>query len=211
MLVAWTGAAGIALGWTSHTVSQNDHNHGQRWAFELWQGALAESSLSAWENYSGDVWTLPTPARSLPDHLGGDVDLPSGIRDGSWGEVVSVSIAAGFPLRAYAGRCELRFDEMSASWRWRVTSGIPVPLTLRWWGGHAEWFLPTRPLWGGLLLNTAIYAVVVMALRTLATTIMRRWRHSRGRCRTCGYPVVGGGTGMCPECGEMAARGRAVQ
>jgi hypothetical protein len=59
---------------------------------------------------------------------------------------------------------------------------------------------PLRPIWPGLLANTAFYAAL-----TLALLAARRWwrakrRPGKGQCVACGYEL-GEGVTVCPECG----------
>ena len=75
----------------------------------------------------------------------------------------------------------------------------------RWWKSGIT--LPIRPIWPGLLLNTAFYGVIVwmlwftMGLVRRNTRARRRRRH--GLCVGCGYDLRGGAIGsLCPECGE---------
>jgi hypothetical protein len=66
--------------------------------------------------------------------------------------------------------------------------------------------VPTRPLWPGLLANTAIFGVVAWTVHAAATPIVRRvrarLRPGPGMCARCRYDRRGLAAGAaCPECG----------
>jgi len=67
-------------------------------------------------------------------------------------------------------------------------------------------YLPTFPLWPGLLANTAIYGGA-WAVLIGAPILLRRWlRARRGGCPQCGYSREGLKEGTpCPECGRTNA------
>ena len=59
--------------------------------------------------------------------------------------------------------------------------------------------LPVRPIWGGLAINTAVYAVL-FAVPVFGWPMVRtRKRLERGLCPRCGYDLAG--TTGCSECG----------
>lgn len=66
-------------------------------------------------------------------------------------------------------------------------------------------FLPVRPIWGGLLLNTLIFAIawalLLVAMFVGGSRLRRRWRLKRGRCPACRYDLSGTQHEACPECG----------
>lgn len=67
--------------------------------------------------------------------------------------------------------------------------------------------LPLRPIWLGLIVNTAFYAALSAALWA-GLIAFRSWRRAvRGRCTRCNYNLTGLGPGTpCPECGSEARR-----
>lgn len=90
------------------------------------------------------------------------------------------------------------------------------------WPGYDSWFakelklwgwtcdLAFRPLWPGLAINAALYAVLLWLLRIplswaagLIGRGVRRIRRRRGLCVGCGYDLRGRDSagGVCPECG----------
>ena len=62
--------------------------------------------------------------------------------------------------------------------------------------------LPLRPIWLGIIVNTALYALIWSAL-LLGFATLRRWRRRRAnRCPSCAYDMTGlSATTPCPECG----------
>ncbi len=76
--------------------------------------------------------------------------------------------------------------------------------------GGRNTYLPLRPLWGGLLANAVLFAVMLVTLCRLpgaAERLVRRWRR---RCPRCNHPLDPDRTpnGVCPECGPEVGRGR---
>jgi hypothetical protein len=70
-------------------------------------------------------------------------------------------------------------------------------------------FLPTFPLWPGLLANTTIFAaawaVIIAATSLPIRRFIRRRRARKGGCAGCGYSREGLKDGApCPECGRTA-------
>ncbi len=61
--------------------------------------------------------------------------------------------------------------------------------------------LAWRPIWGGLAVNTALYASLWFGLLFGPGTLRRWMRDRRGGCRACGYDLGGQFDGGCPECG----------
>ena len=71
--------------------------------------------------------------------------------------------------------------------------------------------LPYMPIWSGLALNTAFYALVFfIAVRAIKGT-RHLLRFRRGRCPRCGYDLCMNFAHPCPECGHQACARRASQ
>jgi hypothetical protein len=65
-----------------------------------------------------------------------------------------------------------------------------------------EW-LPLRPIWPGVAINTVFYAAVLWLLFA-APFALRKWRRiRRGLCPKCGYDLRNRpiDSAVCPECG----------
>jgi len=75
-------------------------------------------------------------------------------------------------------------------------------------------FVPVTPIWRGLLLNSAFYAVV-WSIPLVCLPWFIRWRRTRrGGCPDCGYDVTGlqeEGLDTCPECGLTLAPAEDIQ
>jgi hypothetical protein len=72
--------------------------------------------------------------------------------------------------------------------------------------------MPMRPIWGGLVANTLVFATVIAILHWLAVWPLRLAREvSRvrgGRCIECGYDLGYDYLHGCPECGWRRAKNR---
>ncbi|MEK6700946.1 MAG: hypothetical protein AABZ53_01685 [Planctomycetota bacterium] len=58
---------------------------------------------------------------------------------------------------------------------------------------------PLRPVWPGVLINTACYGVVYFALALGTRHLIRARRRRNGLCVNCRYPI--GSSPVCTECG----------
>jgi hypothetical protein len=67
-------------------------------------------------------------------------------------------------------------------------------------------YLPLRPLWPGLLANTAFHGAILCALWFALGTIRPGLRRRQGACMRCGYDLRGSERGACPECGASTAK-----
>lgn len=61
--------------------------------------------------------------------------------------------------------------------------------------------LPLEPLWSGLLINFALYAVAWSYILIVPGIVRRAIRTYRGVCARCGYDLHGADHEQCPECG----------
>jgi hypothetical protein len=105
---------------------------------------------------------------------------------------------AGWPLRCTV----MRMDGIAARHLVRREHFGSFTLEAHWWNN--PWLggqLPWRPLWPGLLANTAFYGVILWALWFTPGAVRRGLRRRRGACVRCGYDRRGGSLISCPECG----------
>ena len=59
--------------------------------------------------------------------------------------------------------------------------------------------LPYAPLWPGLIVNVAVFAITIFIVLSAPGLVVAAGRAVRGHCVSCGYPAPR--TGTCPECG----------
>jgi hypothetical protein len=64
-------------------------------------------------------------------------------------------------------------------------------------------YLPYGPLWLGLIVNTLLYATVLIVIMWMWYVMRSRLRLRRGLCPTCKYPI--GVSEVCTECGVELA------
>ncbi len=70
--------------------------------------------------------------------------------------------------------------------------------------------LPYMPIWSGLAINTAFYALLFFACVRLVTGTRHLLRFRRGRCPRCGYDLCMNFACPCSECGHQACARRTV-
>ena len=68
------------------------------------------------------------------------------------------------------------------------------------WPNNNPRVIPLRPLWIGLLVDTALYACIVFGFVESVRLAIRALRTRPGHCRRCRYDLRGL-SGKCPECG----------
>ena len=116
----------------------------------------------------------------------------SGDSDRVWSSVITIGY--GWPSVSFASD----FDELNRN----LVTGIAYEAIGSGVLGIPR-ALPTRVVWGGLLINLALYALVVYGVCVPALVYGRRFvlrrRWSRGVCGHCRYEV--GMLDRCPECG----------
>lgn len=157
---------------------------GGMWAKDALNLSIAEASPASFTAATSDS-TVPLPR--LRD------GLPSLLPRHAWSQMIAESRPAagdfvnlqawGFPRRALAGG----FSN-GPSRRIDWYQGIRIL------GRTFE--IPTRPIWSGILLNTAFYAVLILGLAWLARAFGRRiarWRSARRAwlCPHCRYDRTG--------------------
>lgn len=75
-------------------------------------------------------------------------------------------------------------------------------------GSAWVFYLPTKPLWGGFVVNSAAYGLWTWMLACGFGTFRRLLRRRRGLCPSCGYPA--GTAPRCTECGQSVRPRSAV-
>lgn len=60
--------------------------------------------------------------------------------------------------------------------------------------------LPVAPIYSGLVINAAFYALLLWLLLTTPLAARRMLRRRRGLCEKCAYPI--GVSAVCTECGK---------
>jgi hypothetical protein len=100
-------------------------------------------------------------------------------------------------------------------WQGETVDGMNAGLTTWPWNGFScgglkigvsgplPKYLPALPLWPGLLIDTAFYALFCFALIRGAPALRRTLRRRRNLCTVCAYDRKGlPPTTPCPECGH---------
>jgi len=72
--------------------------------------------------------------------------------------------------------------------------------------GYIPKTLPYFPIWQGLAINTAFYALVFFICVRLVKGTRHLMRYRRGRCPRCGYDLLATFTAPCPECGHLTPK-----
>jgi hypothetical protein len=141
-----------------------------------------------------------------------------GLREGMesfWSE--GIDDARGFPFLALW--CSWKEQRQSSANAWSPTvkldslkGGIPLPdhpapnLSVE----TKARALPYYPIWSGLALNTAFYALLFFIVVRTAKAFSRSRRHARGLCPRCKYDREFDYRMPCPECGHQACVRRAA-
>lgn len=103
----------------------------------------------------------------------------------------SRGIAAGWPMLCFRGLSDRNVNHEPQE----VGAGI-IELTVK----RAVRTFPARPIWVGLVVNTAFYAAIFLVLWFALVFVWRALRGWRGLCPNCAYPKQDG-VERCPECG----------
>lgn len=134
-----------------------------------------------------------------------------GMRMGGGPQRTIVHIRAGWPFLAMAW-WDYRSPEAAVpaptgieeAWQQGVDIGLAsIPGPAGRFGVARK--IPIRPLWGGFLLNSMVYAFVAVIGVRGAAALRRARRRKRGLCERCAYPVSD--LAACPECGFARIRG----
>ena len=181
---------------------------GQYIFLRIWPGGIAAKdalNLSVSDAPPASTNAAPSQIAALPHAL--TQGLPTLLPHHAWSRMIAESRPAtgdfvnlqawGFPCRAVAG------------------GFVNGPTRqINWYGEFTrfgrQFSVPTRPIWSGILSNTAFYAVLILAFAWLARALGRRitrWLGARrtGLCPHCRYDRSGLTLDApCPECGKTA-------
>lgn len=181
---------------------------GQRIYLRVWPGGIWAKdamNLSVSDAPSASTNAAPSQIAALPHAL--TQGLPTLLPHHAWSRMIAESRPAagdfvnlqawGFPCRALAG------------------GFVNGPTRqINWYGEFTrfgrQFSVPTRPIWSGILINTAFYAVLILAFAWLARALGRRITRQLGArraglCPHCRYDRSGLTIGVpCPECGKTA-------
>lgn len=189
-------------------------------------GVLEVVSHSAWGTRAYSAIAAP-PGRSNRDAVvadashGPETDLPPWARGAlipwqttgtSWPpsgtEVMTAAIGRGWPFIAVwcdAGITIETTTPPSTTWS-EPSGGFPLPRRNRL-GTYWADILPYRPVWGGLVANTAIYGGLWWLMLFVPPVVRHHLRLRRGHCPHCDYNLQSLTPGTnCPECGHTPAR-----
>ena len=100
--------------------------------------------------------------------------------------------SAGWPLRS------LRGAELVQANQLKVVNARLAPRIMRILPPS---YLPLRPIWAGMSVNTIVYAGLVWVVLGLLRVIRGHIRELLLRCPECGYDLRGNLPQGCPECG----------
>ena len=140
------------------------------------------------KTYVAQRWIIEELVTERHDHVFRRVSLEPR-------KTVVIQTCVGWPMRCLTGRKVRGVRPDGTCTEWECDGAV---LGQR---SGSEIVLPIRPIWLGLIVNTAVVTVCGVGALMVATRfrrIARRWRH---RCPRCGYQLHGKGDGGCPECG----------
>jgi hypothetical protein len=178
---------------------------GVRRSWHLWEGWPLDSTSRDFDpEISRNRLTSRHPAghtspRHAGKHWGTMIDSLDDVSGSSPAPILQE--ARGWPWLAV----ECSMEQNPPNFTWTADAGFilpfpsqPTDLSLR--------VLPYRPIWPGLIANTALFAILFACLTTTARAGRRALRRRRGLCPICTYDLSGNTTPGCPECGH----GRAI-
>lgn len=227
VLVAWAGALVDRDGWPDTLLTRSPT--GARTEMRGWLVEQGRDRTLTWRTFDAlDLWDGPPdlesptelPAwsvgRDLPDQPGPFVAARERTRDVAW------EVSAGWPARCVratrgAGPAEfalpgefVRGGVAAMAVEWPISHDAIAeadrPGVDAWPAGGLAAVVPVRPMLGGLVVNTIVFALAwgVVLSPLVSLRVLRRWRRrKKNRCVRCGHSVQGLPDGApCPECGR---------
>ena len=151
-----------------------------------------ETGLSDWPRSAPRGWPPPTTSLLLSRFgLEWEIIQANNPRRTTYTMMV---YEAGWPCRSF--RCDVvqTFGVPNDYWEeWRGALFIP-------WFDSQRRALPLNILWGGFILDTTTYMVILWLLIPGPFALRRFLRVRRGLCPKCAYPM--GESSVCTECGR---------
>lgn len=134
-------------------------------------------------------WTLASDLSPPPATIGATVDLPHWVArpNVQWDTCVSESF--GWPMQALWRHRLINFSSLPPTETSRAAIVIPR--------GQNRYLLPVGPIWTGVAVDVAFWALVASAALSGGRAVRRRL----GLCPSCGYDRRGLAVdAKCPEC-----------
>jgi len=128
--------------------------------------------------------------------------IPSLMGTSQWSMVTETSFGWPFRCQTMAWTASLfPTPPPSSAQQVHWALKLPVPQGLQLDGPWHNLYLPTKPRWNGLLLNSGIYGTI-WALPLLGLPLLKqRRRRRKGHCPHCNYDLKRDLEHGCPECG----------
>ncbi len=183
-------------GWTAFGVTELDC-HGP---WYLWEPKLPIESMPSPEEIAAQFDSII--AENVPNH---DPRRQNGLRN-QISEMMyrnsqlHTRIDAGWPMRSLRGFVSGGMLDPNHSQTLFPQEELRVIARERIVGkGTLRRYLPFGPIWLGLVVNTLLYATVMIAIMWMLYAIRSKLRLGRGLCPNCKYPI--GVSEVCTECG----------
>jgi hypothetical protein len=212
--VAWVLVFAVKLGpgsvQTAGGLRARDPARGEGRGMVMSGGLSATGSLHHYAFFAN----VPLPPDAMAKSLDGDrlaLLAPAWAREAvfpwlvsgepwppEWINGFNGAVGRGWPLIALWSS---HTKTMGATGTSKISGGIPLSS----WDptDNYDRILPYRPVWPGLIGNTAFYAIFWWLAKCIFRSIRRLTRRRGGRCVLCGYSRTGlAGGAACPECGK---------